>query len=249
MDGIAPDGSPVAVYRALPAEPDLSRLRSVLPTGCSVLDLGAGVGRLANPLAAAGHQVVAVDESSEMLSHVQGPERIQADIWSLDLGRRFDAVLALSHLINDPSRERRVELLGVGRRHLRDGGVLVVQRYPPAWRPTDGSSTNGAVEIRLHDVVGRNGRFTAAVTYSVGSRSWSQPFEAAIVDDGELASLAVATGLIVTGYLDDERAWVSLTTAPYRPPVPTGQQVAGPATGASVNQSHLVCIGSPRGCR
>lgn len=214
MDGVAPDGSPVEVYRVLRVEPDLGRLRSVLPSGCSVLDLGAGVGRLANPLAAAGHQVVAVDESSEMLAWVDGPERMHADIWSLDLGRRFDAVLALSHLINNPSRERRVELLAACRRHLRDGGVLVVQRYPPAWRPTDGSSTNGAVEIRLHDVVGRNGRFTAAVTYSVGSRSWSQPFEAAIVDDSELASLAVATGLIVTGYLDDERAWVSLTTAP-----------------------------------
>ena len=155
-------------------------------------------------------------------------------------------MLALSHLINDPSRERRVELLGVRRRHLRDGGVLVVQRYPPAWRPMDASSTNGAVEIRLHDVVGDAGRFSAAVTYSVGSRSWTQPFEAAIVDDGELASLAAATELIVSGYLDDERAWVSLTTATRRT---TGQQVAGSAAGASVNQSHLVCIGSPRGCR
>ena len=246
MDGVAPDGSPVEVYRALPAEPDLGRLRSVLPAGCSVLDLGAGVGRLANPLAAAGHQVVAVDDSAEMLSWVDGPECIQADIWSLDLGRRFDAVLALSHLVNSSAPQRCVELLGVCRRHLRDGGVLIVQRYPPAWRPTDGSSTNGAVEIRLHDVVGDAGRFSAAVTYSVGSRSWSQPFEAAIVDDSELASLAVATGLIVTGYPDDERAWVLLTTPTQRT---TGQQVAGSAAGASVNQSHLVCMGSPRGCR
>ena len=210
-DGVAPDGSPVEVYQALLVEPDLGRLRSVLPSGCSVLDLGAGVGRLANPLAAAGHQVVAVDESSEMLAWVDGPERMNADIWSLDLGRRFDAVLALSHLINDPSRERRVELLGVGRCHLRDGGVLVVQRYPPAWQPEDRSSTNGPVEIRLHDVVGRKERFSAAVTYTIDAQAWTQPFEAMVVDDDELTALAAAAGLIVTGYLDEDRAWVTLT--------------------------------------
>ncbi len=98
MDAVAPDGSPVDVYLALPAEPELGHVRSVLSPGSAVLDLGCGVGRLSNPLAADGHEVVAVDESAEMLAHVIGPEAVLADLWHLDLGRRFDVVLATSHL-------------------------------------------------------------------------------------------------------------------------------------------------------
>ncbi len=69
---VAPDGSPVEVCLALPAEPDLSRVCSVLPSLTSVLDLGSGPGRIANPLSAAGHDVVAVDDLSEVLTHVVG---------------------------------------------------------------------------------------------------------------------------------------------------------------------------------
>ena len=54
----APDGSPVELYLALSPEPDLTRVCSVLHPNWSVLDLGSGPGRIANPLAADGHEVV-----------------------------------------------------------------------------------------------------------------------------------------------------------------------------------------------
>ena len=102
-----------------------------------MLDLGSGPGRIANPLVDAGHQVVAVDDSSVMLERVAGAERVLGDMWALDLGRRFGAVLALSHLINNPSRSRRSNLLRVCREHVNDDGIVVVQRYPPDWVPTE----------------------------------------------------------------------------------------------------------------
>jgi len=54
------DGSPVEVYRRLPAmgEPELAH--ALFPGG-RVLDLGAGTGRIADPLVALGHDVLAVD--------------------------------------------------------------------------------------------------------------------------------------------------------------------------------------------
>ena len=54
--------------------------------GASVLDLGSGPGRIANPLARAGHDVVAVDDSQAMLDHVEGATTVLADLWTLDLG-------------------------------------------------------------------------------------------------------------------------------------------------------------------
>ena len=115
---VAPDGSPVAVYLALEPGDDLERVRSVLSASARVLDLGSGPGRIANALAAEGHDVVAVDDAPEMLRHVRGARTVAADIWTLDLDERFDVVLALSHLINDPSRDRRVQLLDVCTRHV-----------------------------------------------------------------------------------------------------------------------------------
>lgn len=202
------------MYRALPVEPDLSRIRAVVPVWASVLDLGAGPGRITNALAADGCRVVAVDDSVEMLNCVVEAETVLADVWDLDLGRRFDVVLALSHLINARSPSRRVGLLRVCRRHVGNDGVIVLQRYPPGWSPVEGSSYIGEVGVRLFDVrLFDDGGFAAAVTYSLGERSWTQRFEAAIVDDDELATLAADNDLIIRGTLDDAGTWILLGPA------------------------------------
>ena len=108
---VAPDGSPVKNYttRCRSRQTSLVFKRSSFPMP-RILDLGSGPGRLSNPLAAAGHEVVAVDDSAEMLSHVTGASAMLADVWQLDLGRQFDVVIALSHLINDRSPARRHRL-------------------------------------------------------------------------------------------------------------------------------------------
>jgi len=207
----APDGSPVDVYRALPAETALGFIRSVLHGPVSILDLGSGPGRLANPLAADGHRVVAVDDSAAMLDHVAGADTVLADVWRLDLGRRFDVVLALSHLVNEPQRARRLQLLRVCRAHVSTDGLVVVQRYPPGWKPVESKNAVGDVQVHLHDVIDhQDGSFAAVVTYRVRDRHWEQPFTARVVEDGELDSLASTTGFVVGDTLDAEGAWVVL---------------------------------------
>ena len=211
MDGVAPDGSPVEVYLALPAEPDLTRVLSVLSASSSVLDLGSGPGRIANQLAASGHDVVAVDDSPAMLARIVGAETVLGDVWTLDLGRRFDAVLALSHLIDSPTRSQRIDLLRVCRRHLDEAGIVVVQRYAPEWIPEEGVATIGDVTAQLHDVVHHtNGTFDAAVTYTVGERSWTQTFSASVVDDEELAFVAAEASLRVINVIGGDDRWVLL---------------------------------------
>jgi SAM-dependent methyltransferase len=210
-DEVAPDGSPVDVYRALPAEPALGFVRSVLRGPASILDLGSGPGRLANPLAAEGHRVVAIDDSAAMLAHISHAETVLADVWTLDLGRRFDVVLALSHLVNEPHRARRLQLLSVCRAHVAADGLVVVQRYSPGWQPVESDNAVGDVEVHLHDVVDHeDGSFSAVMTYRLRDQQWAQPFTARVVDDGELASLASTTGFVVGETLDADGAWVVL---------------------------------------
>ena len=113
----------------------------VVPPPASVLDLGSGPGRIANALVRRGYVVVAVDDSEEMLRHVQGAETVLGDVGSLRLGRRFDCVLLASHFVNEAddagavpcSRHARPSRVGrrAGRRGVSRVARLGGRRRPP----------------------------------------------------------------------------------------------------------------------
>jgi SAM-dependent methyltransferase len=207
-DAVSPDGSPVAVYLALPpgSVPDL--VHGAVRAGGSILDLGSGPGRMTRPLAALGHPMVAVDDSDEMLDHVGDAERVRADVYALRLGRRFDGVLAASHLINDQAPARRAALLDVCRSHVADDGVVLVQRLEQP--PDSGVGQVGPVEIEVEIHRRQGPDFDATVTYRLGGREWPQPFVATAVDDDRLATEARVAGLRFDRCLDDLRAWCLL---------------------------------------
>jgi hypothetical protein len=96
-------------------------------------------------------------------------------------------------------------------RHVRDGGRVVIQRHEPGWTPTDGQGELGEVTVRLHDIERHAEHFTAATTYTVHGRSWTQRWEATTVDDIELTALAEGTGFVVSDQLDETGAWVVLS--------------------------------------
>jgi SAM-dependent methyltransferase len=104
---ITPDGCAVELYALLEATGEPAIVHAAVPAGASILELGAGAGRVTRPLVALGHPVVAVDESAEMLARVRGAETVRARIQELDLGRRFDAVLLASFLVNTDDRDLR----------------------------------------------------------------------------------------------------------------------------------------------
>jgi 2-polyprenyl-3-methyl-5-hydroxy-6-metoxy-1,4-benzoquinol methylase len=98
---------------------NVKRLRfiySAIEPGMEVLELGCGNGGLIEPLARAGHTVVACDIQP---AQIPGVEFVVADALTLDLGRTFDAVImseVIEH-VTDPA-----QLLGVAERHLNLAG-------------------------------------------------------------------------------------------------------------------------------
>lgn len=199
---VSADGSPVAAYAALPAEPELSVVRGLLRGRTSVLDLGCGTGRIADPLAQDGHDVAAVDESDAMLHRVRYARTVRSPIEQLDLGRTFDAVLLLSHLVNSANVN---DILDAAARHLVDGGLLIAQRLEPGrpWR--SGSSQVGPVTIGLDDLTVDGPRIEGTTTYSVDGRTWRQPWVMWERTDEELRRLLADAGLQLTSA---EGVWV-----------------------------------------
>jgi SAM-dependent methyltransferase len=211
VSGVAPDGSPVDVFAALPAEPAAGYVLAALPAPCDVLELGCGAGRLTAALVAAGHRVVAVDESPEMLARVGAPaERVLADAACLDLRRQFGAVVLASYLVN--ARARGAAYLATAVRHLAPGGVVVVQRYDPVWAAAGepGEATVGTVTIAVTRLVPHDGWFEATVAYSLEGRRWEQAVEGDVLGDDALERMAAAAGLTVTRWLDPHRTWAVL---------------------------------------
>jgi SAM-dependent methyltransferase len=216
VSGIAPDGSPVALYARLPpiGEPEL--IHDAVPAGAEILELGAGAGRITHPLLALGHEVVAVDNSDEMLAHIHGAQTVRADILTLDLGRRFPVVVLASNFVNDPDTARRRALLACCARHVQPGGQVLLEGFPRDWEPSGEWSELGDVRVRLRSHRLEGAIVTGEMEYLVEGQVLRHAFESKLLDDGELAADLEAVGLRHSRELDDRGAWIEA--------VPTGSK-------------------------
>jgi SAM-dependent methyltransferase len=120
-------------------------LRLAHEAGGGVLELGVGTGRLAIPLALAGHRVVGVDHDRAMLARARkawaaarGPIRrdrlhLEAqDFRAFRSAERFTmAFMAVNTFLLAEDEATRVAVLGVMRDHLEPGGLAVVEASTP----------------------------------------------------------------------------------------------------------------------
>jgi SAM-dependent methyltransferase len=217
MTTYAPDGSPVEAFAALPPGPAPDLLDHALPPSATVLDLGAGAGRIAHALTTKGHQVTLVDQCQAMLDHVDPAlERHLADIEELDLGRTFDAVLLASFLVNTPHVHQRSEFLATCRRHVEPvTGAIYVQRLDPDLVPlaVDAESEADGVTYAMADVHHDGDRFEATMSFAKDDDTWQHRYEGVVLDDDALHEALAPHGLRITRFLDDQRTWVEIRTA------------------------------------
>jgi len=216
------DGCAVEVYRLLPLAAEVELVRAVAAPGSAILDLGCGTGRIADPLARAGHRVVAVDESAQMLDRIRCAQPVQARIEGLDLGREFDLVLLASFLANSPDAGTRHELFRACRRHVRPDGVVLLQWHPPGWfdalaagPPITGALGPVAVRLQVHSL--DRHRLDATVEYRAGADRWTQRFSAARLSQPRLVAELARAGLGEVAAVDENRSWLTCRPVTSRP--------------------------------
>ncbi len=127
------DGSLIELYRRLPPTGEPEQIDAFLRPRSSVLELGAGTGRIADPLARLGHHVTAVDDSDRMLAEVRHARTVRARIEDLRLTERFDAVLLPTNLIHYPGTDLRRAVLATVAHHLKPAGRAIIQWKPPPY--------------------------------------------------------------------------------------------------------------------
>jgi len=210
---VAPDGSPVALYLAIPGDADAALIHSAIPVSAPVLELGCGVGRVSRHLLAMGHPVTGIDNSEAMLAEfarLDGTEPVLGDIASLNLERTWPAVVLASHMINDAQGGA---FLMAAARHLAMDGVLIIQRHKLGWvgaaQPRSDERYGVRVELAEVERIGP-GIVAATAVYTVAEHVYRQAFIAHEVDDERLDELATNAGVEVSAYLDADRTWVTL---------------------------------------
>ncbi|KAB0640524.1 class I SAM-dependent methyltransferase [Burkholderia latens] len=147
-----------------------------------ILDLGCGTGTFARRLAAAGHDVVAIDPAPAMIDHARrqpGADAVRwlaCDLDGLPPGAPFDAVVMTGHafqcLLTDADID--ATLRGV-RRVLADGGRFLFDTRNPRvepwrnWTPQASASRIespefGSVELH-HELIAVDGSIVSFDTY------------------------------------------------------------------------------------
>ena len=206
------DGSSVEFLKLLPAGIEPSLIASAVPARGSILELGAGVGRITHPLVALGYNVTAVDNSPEMLAEIHGAATVLSDIEELSLGRSFDAVLLGSFLIHAPVPGTRAILLEVCRRHVNPSGVVLIQRYRDGWPASAVPGYMGekdGIKAFIDDVA-HEGQFARiTLRHEAASGTWTQSFTAETLSESELGDALADAGLSLERYIDQDRSWLA----------------------------------------
>ncbi|MBW3557439.1 MAG: class I SAM-dependent methyltransferase [Actinobacteria bacterium] len=193
---------------------------ALLAHGGPVLEFGIGTGRLALPLAATGVQVRGVEASLEMVDQLRNKagggaiEVAIGDFTRVEVGRDFAlVVLAFNTIFALPDQQAQVDCFANAARHLRPGGIFVVEAWVPDLaefrhnrlvRPRIHRSDRVSIEVVRLDPVAQMMETTQTVLDNKGVRLY--PANHRYAWPAELDLMARLAGMRLTQRWEDWQA-------------------------------------------
>ncbi|HWT96646.1 MAG TPA: class I SAM-dependent methyltransferase [Terriglobales bacterium] len=201
------------------------------PAPQTILDLGCGTGLLTKALAQRGHQVTGVDPAPAMLEIARHPPLLNAqwlcaDARELDLGIRFDRVIASGHVFQVfLTAADRLAFLRTAARHLKPQGRLIFDSRNPAaatwlgWTPARSKrrivhTTHGLIDIwhEVGSVDGERVKFTSSYHFGESGQTYTNAGELAFPPYQLIREQLGAAGLQVIK-IDGDWSGAPFTTA------------------------------------
>jgi hypothetical protein len=167
-----------------------------VPAGCEILELGAGTGRITHPLLALGHDVVAVDNSEEMLALIRGAKTV-SQTWR----RSRSAGAFLSSCSRATSSTTLTARTGAPVSSTARGS----QRD---WAPSTSWSEHGHVRSRLRSFEHDGDLVTGEMEYVVEGQHLFHAFASKLLSSEELDEDLRAVGLRREQELDGRGSWI-----------------------------------------
>ncbi|WP_328459924.1 class I SAM-dependent methyltransferase [Actinoplanes sp. NBC_00393] len=210
-----PDGCAVDLYARLPVRDEPEIIAAAQPPPATLLELGAGAGRVTRALTTWGYEVTAVDESPEMLEHITDVRTVCSSIEDLDLPDRYDVVLLSSFLVHAPDPAVRAALLDTCRRHVNPGGVVLIQREGRDWHervPRDSKAGDGIARALSSDDLG-DGTRSIRFEYVFPDATWTQVFRSRPLTPEQFEEALSGAGLVLDRYLTPDGIWACCRVA------------------------------------
>lgn len=189
-------------------------VRAHRPDARDLLDVGCGTGAHAHHLAAQhGFRVDGIDLDPTLAAHAAARNPAgrfrQADMRDFDLGRGYDAVLCLFSSIGYAgSLEGVTDALIAMRRHLRDGGVVLVEPWFEPGQLEQGyvtaqsarTDTHAVARVTRNEIVGRTSvlHFEYLVADATGIRHLAERHELGLFTRAEMEAAFHRAGLKVS---------------------------------------------------
>lgn len=162
------------------------------PAPQAILDLGCGTGLLTKALARRGHDVTGIDPAAAMLEIARQPALpnarwICADAREVDLGKRFDRIIASGHVFQVfLTVADRLAFLRTAARHLKPEGRLIFDSRNPAaaawlsWTPEKSRcridhERHGPIDV-WHEVTHVDGEqvtYVSSYNFEKGGRTYT----------------------------------------------------------------------------
>jgi len=106
-----------------------SLLQAYGVTGCELMEFGSGTGKHGRLLAEKGYNIIGIELSDSMVQKAQKTDGFtcqQGDIRTISLGRSFDTVLALFHVVSYQTTNADIQaMFQRAAEHLQVGGLFV----------------------------------------------------------------------------------------------------------------------------
>ncbi|WP_208300528.1 bifunctional 2-polyprenyl-6-hydroxyphenol methylase/3-demethylubiquinol 3-O-methyltransferase UbiG [Mycobacterium sp. DL592] len=215
------DGSLIELYRRMPKALEANDIHALLAPYSSVLELGSGTGRIADPLAALGHRVTAVDDSDEMLAEIRLAHPVCGRIENLHLAERFDAVVLATNLIHYRGEDLRREVLAAMTRHLKPTGKAIIQWKPPSFwaaRPSGWVGTTALDEVTVRVAIHNGAREPGGLvdgeyTLIADGMELSQCFHLEVLAVEDVRDALRGAGLRLTSAEPETMEWLEAVPA------------------------------------